>query len=64
MEKETKPKSTWQVWFASIGKLQVHENESSESRVVFYGDPSEYSGFATEPASPSSEFKAKYQEKK
>lgn len=63
MEEKTKPKSTWQVWMPLTKKLQVHETESPESRVVFYGDPAEYSGFATEPAAPTSEFLAKYQEK-
>jgi hypothetical protein len=28
--------------------------------VVFYGDPADYSGFATEPAAPTSEYLEKH----
>lgn len=56
----TKPRTTWQVYYPNVNKLEVHESDDPNSRIVFFGDPADYSGFATEPEAPTSEYIEKH----
>ena len=58
-EETTKPASTFQTFNPHEGILTVHATEDPNSDVVFHGKPEDYSGFATEPAAPTTEYNEK-----